>query len=142
MMQAFQGSRILSYGDRNYNCMGDETVCTDTASGKRLWAIKIEGEPKEESGFRASPPAVAGGMLFITTQLGEVLQVDPNDGTIIKRYKVGAPVHYQPAVEGGKIYVGTENGRVVCIDAGDKKFTGWPCWGGNSGHTGVRLKDD
>jgi outer membrane protein assembly factor BamB len=62
---------------------------------------------------------------------------NPNDGKVTARYYIGCPVRHQPAVEGGKIYVGTENGKVVCIDAGDKKFTGWPCWGGNAAHTGL-----
>ena len=56
------------------------------------------------------------------------------------RYNVDCPVRYQPAVEGGKVYVGTESGKVVCIDAGDKKFTGWPCWGGNAAHTGLSAE--
>ena len=40
----------------------------------------------------------------------------------------------------GKIYVGTQDGKVVCIDTGDKKYTGWPCWGANAAHTGVPQK--
>src|SRR5262249_27381903 len=28
-MQSFQGSRILHWADRNFNCMGDEIICTD-----------------------------------------------------------------------------------------------------------------
>ncbi len=63
--------------------------------------------------------------------------MDPKDGKITARYAVDCPVRYQPAVEGGKIYVGTESGKVVCIDAGDKKFTGWPCWGGQRGAYGA-----
>ena len=47
-----------------------------------------------------------------------------------------------PAGRGrGRVYVGTETGKVVCIDAGDKKFTGWPCWGGNAAHTGVPVEE-
>ena len=136
-MQAFQGSRILNYRDKNFNCMGDEIVCTDPATGKRLWAVKLEGDLKKEGGFLASPPAAAGGQLFLTTLKGEVLQMDPDKGKVTARYNVGCPVRFQPAVEGGKIYVGTQTGKVVCIDTGDKKFTGWPCWGGNAAHTGL-----
>ena len=136
-MQAFQGSRILNYRDANFNCMGDEIVRTDPATGKRKWAVKLDGDLKKEGGHLASPPAAAGGQLFLTTLKGEVLRVDPEDGKITARYGVDAPVRYQPAVEGGRIYVGTESGKVVCLDAGDKKFTGWPCWGGNAAHTGA-----
>ena len=141
-MQAFQGSRILNYRESNFNCMGDEILCTDPATGKKKWAVKLDGDLKKVGGFLASPPAAAGGKLFLTTLEGEVLQVSPEDGKITERYKVSAPIRFQPAIEGGKIYVGTQNGKVVCIDAGDKKFTGWSCWGGNAAHTGLPAKDE
>jgi outer membrane protein assembly factor BamB len=139
-MQAFQGSRILNYRDANFNCMGDEIIRTDPATGKKKWGVKLDGDLAKSGGFLASPPAAAGGQLFLTTLKGEVLRVDPEDGKITARYGVDSPVRYQPAVEGGKIYVGTETGKVVCIDAGDKKFTGWPCWGANAAHTGVAAE--
>jgi outer membrane protein assembly factor BamB len=47
-------------------------------------------------------------------------------------------MHSQPAIAGGNIYVGTQDGKLVCLDARDAKFTGWPCWGGNPAHTGLR----
>jgi outer membrane protein assembly factor BamB len=140
-MQAFQGSRILNYRDNNFNCMGDEIICTDPATGKRKWGVKLEGDLKKEGGFLASPPAAAGGKLFLTTLQGEVLKVDPSDGKIDQRYKVGSPIRFQPAIENGEIYVGTQDGKVICIHAGDKKFTGWPCWGGNPAHTGLAAKE-
>jgi outer membrane protein assembly factor BamB len=139
-MQAFQGSRLLNYHDNNFNTMGDEIICSDPATGAKRWSVKLDGDLKKEGGFLASPPAAAGGQLFLTTLKGEVLRLDPADGKITARYAVNCPVRYQPAVENGKIYVGTESGKVVCIDAGDKKFTGWPCWGANAAHTGLTAE--
>ena len=136
-MQAFQGSRILNMGERNFNCMGDEVVCTDPKSGNCLWSYKLPGDVKKEGGFLAAPPAAAGGQLFLVTLNGDVLQMDPKDGKITQKHKVGHQTRFQPAIEGGKIYVGTQNGKVVSLDAGDTKFTGWPCWGGNAAHTGL-----
>jgi outer membrane protein assembly factor BamB len=136
-MQAFQGSRILHFRDNNFNCMGDEIVCTDPTTAKKRWAVKLEGDLKKEGGFLASPPAAAGGQLFLSTLKGEVLRLDPDNGKITARYTVDCPVRFQPAIEDGKIYVGTQTGKVVCIDAGDKEFTGWSCWGGNPAHTGL-----
>jgi hypothetical protein len=76
--------------------------------------------------------------LFLATLAGEVLQMDPVKGKITARYKVGAPLRYQPVIDGGRVYVGTQDGKLVCIDTGERKFTGWPCWGGNAAHTGLR----
>jgi outer membrane protein assembly factor BamB len=139
-LQAFQGSRILNYRDSNFNCMGDEVVCTDPATGKAKWSFKLSGDLRKEGGFLAAPPAAAGGQLFVTTLKGEVLQMDPETGKVVKTYSVGAPVRFQPAIVNGKIYVGTQDGKLVCIDTGDKTFTGWPCWGGNPAHTGTDGK--
>jgi outer membrane protein assembly factor BamB len=139
-LQAFQGARILNCDGRNYNCMGDEVVCTDPKTGKAKWTFKLEGDLKKEGGFLAAPPAAAGGQLFLTTLGGAVLQMDPQTGKIVKRYKVGCRIRSQPAVVAGRIYVGTEDGKLVCLDAGDRKFTGWTCWGGNAAHTGVAVE--
>jgi outer membrane protein assembly factor BamB len=136
-MQAFQGSRLLNCYNRNYNCMGDEVVCSDPQTGKALWTYKLTGDLHKEGGFLAAPPAAAGGQLFLTTLQGEVLQMDPNQGKVTKTYQVGSQVRFQPAIEGGRIYIGTQDGKVVCVDTGDAKLTGWPCWGGNAAHTGL-----
>jgi outer membrane protein assembly factor BamB len=138
-MQAFQGSRILNYDDKNFNCMGDEVVCTDPASGKEKWKFKLEGDLRKEGGFLAAPPAAAGGQLFLCTLKGEVLQMDPKNGKLARTFKVGSPLRYQPAIEDGKIYVSTQDGKLICLDAGDAKFTGWSCWGGNAAHTGLQV---
>jgi outer membrane protein assembly factor BamB len=136
-MQAFQGSRILSMNGRNYNCMGDEVVCTDPETGKELWKHKLEGDLTKQGGFLAAPPAAAGGQVFLATLHGEVLQLDPAAGKVARTYKLASPTRFQPIIEGGRIYVGTQDGKVVCIDTGDPKLTGWPCWGANAAHTGL-----
>ena len=114
-MQTFQGSRLLNLGGRNFNCMGDEVVCTDPDTGKELWKHKLEGDLKKQGGFLAAPPAAAGGQVFLATLQGEVLQMDPAAGKVAKTYKLGAPTRFQPIIEGGRIYVGTLDGKVVCI---------------------------
>jgi outer membrane protein assembly factor BamB len=136
-LQAFQGSRLLHLASRNFNCMGDEVVCSDPRTGKSLWTYKLAGDLRKEGGFLAAPPAAAGGHLFVGTLGGEVLRMDPERGKVVQTYRVGSAVRFQPAIEGGRIYVGTQDGKVVCLDTGDRKLTGWPCWGGDAAHTGV-----
>jgi outer membrane protein assembly factor BamB len=137
-LQAYQGSRVLNAGNMNFNCMGDQVLCTDAVSGKVAWSLKLEGDMQKEGGYLAAPPAAAGGQIFLATLKGEVLQLEPAKGTINHRYPVGTPLRFQPTIQDGRIYVGTQDGQVVCIDTGDKKLTGWSTWGGNSAHTGIR----
>lgn len=134
-MQAYQGSRVLNAGGRNFNCPGNEVLCTDTETGKKLWSIKLEGDLKKVGGFLAAPPVSAGGQLFVGTLKGEVLQIDPDQGKVNQTYKVGGPVRFQPVLHNGRLYVGTQDGKLVCIDTGNQKFTGWPMWGGNAART-------
>src|SRR5262249_50893710 len=136
-LQAFQGSRLLNYDNRNFSCMGDEIVCSDPRTGKNLWSVKLQGDLKKQGGFLAAPPAAAGGQVFLATLNGEVLQMDPATGKLTKTYKVGSQLRQQPAIVDGRIFVGTQDGKLVVIDTGDKKFTGWTTWGGNSAHSGV-----
>ena len=136
-MQAFQGSRILHFNNANYNCMGDELINTDPKDGKIRWKVKLQGDLVKQGGHLAAPPAAAGGQLFLATVAGDVLQVDPEKGTLTKTYRVGSPVRTQPAIEGGRIYVGTQDGKLVCINTGNPRFTGWYTWGANMAHTNV-----
>jgi outer membrane protein assembly factor BamB len=138
-LQAFQGSRILNCPSGNVTCMGDELVCSDPANGNKRWSVKLQGDLEKEGGFLASPPAAAGGDIFLATLKGEVLQVNPSNGKLKKTHAVGSPVRFQPVIEGGRIYVGTQDGKVICIDTGDPKFTGWSMWGGNAAHSGVAM---
>ena len=135
-MQAFQGSRVLHMGGKNYSCMGDAVVCNDPKTGKELWSHKLEGDLKKQGGFLGAPPAAAGGHLVITTLKGDVLRLDAA-GKVVKTWETKSPSRFQPAVEGGRIYVGTQDGKLICIDTGDKALTGWACWGGNPQHTGI-----
>lgn len=136
-MQNFQGSRILPYQGNLYSAMGDALVCVDGKSGQTQWRLPIQGDLMKEGGHLAAPPAAAGGYIFLATLSGEVLQINPDDGKVAKRYQVGAPIRSQPVIYNGRIYVGTMNGQVVCIDTGDPRCTGWYAWGANMAHTNI-----
>lgn len=137
-LQAYQGARVMNWGGRNYACPGgDQLVCTQAGTGKALWKFKLEGDLKKEGGSLAAPPVAAGGQVFLSTLNGEVLQLDPKNGKLVRRYKIGSPTRFQPAVVKGRIYVGTQDGRLVCIDTGNKTYTGWSMWGANAARTGV-----
>jgi outer membrane protein assembly factor BamB len=139
-LQAFQGSRLLHMDGRNFNCMGDELICTSAETGKTAWSVKLKGDLEKEGGFLGSPPASAGGQLFVATLKGEVLRIDPENGKTSETYAIGAPIRSQPAIDRGRLYLGTDDGQIVCVDTGNAAFTNWSTWGGNAAHTGVAKK--
>jgi outer membrane protein assembly factor BamB len=135
-LQAFQGSKMIHYRGLNFLSMGDEVLGLKPEDGKKVWSVKIAGDLGSSGGFLATPPAAAGGFLFVGTLSGNVLQIDATSGRLVRTYKVGHPIRSQPVVQNGWIYVGTENGRLVAINTNDSQLTGWAAWGGNSGRTG------
>ncbi len=140
-LQSFQGSRVLYWQGRLYNCMGDKIICTSAKSGKTVWTKQIEGNLNEVGGHLATPPIAAGGFLFVATVNGDILQMKPQSGEIAASFQVDAAVRFPPVVHEGRIYVSTQDGQVVCIDTGNPKITGWPMWGGDAGHRNVVLQD-
>ncbi|GBD35788.1 Outer membrane protein assembly factor BamB [bacterium HR36] len=136
-LQNYLGSRILPYQGKLYSNMGNMLVCVDSQDGKTQWQVEVPGDLHHEGGHLAGPPVAAGGQIFLATVSGEVLQVDPENGQIVKRYQVGAPIRSQPVLYDGHIYVSTADGRVVCVNTGDRKYTGWFTLGANMAHTNV-----
>ena len=134
-MQAFQGSRVLSFGANNYCTMGDEVVCSDPKRGGTLWTHKLNGDLAKLGGFLGTSPAIAGGDLFVATITGQVLQLALKDGAVKATHEVGSPIRAQPAIVEGRIYIGTQDGKVVCVDTGNAELTGWSTWGGNAQHS-------
>ncbi|MDW8243077.1 MAG: PQQ-binding-like beta-propeller repeat protein [Thermogemmata sp.] len=140
-MQSFQGSRILPYQGLLLSSMGDTLTCVDSRSGQERWRLQVQGDLKKEGGHLAAPPVAVGGQIFLATLGGEIWQVDPQNGKVVQRYRVGAPIRSQPIISRGRIYVGTMNGQLVCVDTGDPKFTGWYAWGANMAHTNIPDKE-
>jgi len=130
------GLALLWMNDRNFNCMGDEVVCSAPATGKTLWTFKLEGDLKKEgmSGgaasrcWRAALPDHAQRQCAAN---GPGQRQDRQRPTTSARNSASSR---RSRADGS--YVGTQDGQVVCIDSGDKNFTGWPCWAAIR-HTGL-----
>lgn len=138
-LQGFQGSRILFTNGKNYNTMGDELLCSDPLTGKKVWSLKIEGDLNSAGGFLATPPIKAGNSIVIATFGGEVELVNPETGVVTSSYKTGDHIRYQPVVSEGWIYVTTTSGKLIGFNTENIELTGWPMWGANAGHTNSTM---
>ena len=119
-LQAYQSSCILNCRKNNDDAvMGNEIICNDPTSGKKVWSRQLSGDIKKVSGFTGTPPVAAGGNIIVGTLSGKVLRLDPKSGKQIKEYDVKAPIRYQPVVQDGIIFVGTQDGRLVAIKTHD-----------------------
>jgi outer membrane protein assembly factor BamB len=139
-LQSFQGSRSLHYMDKNYSTMGNELICSDPESGKKIWKIKLEGQTEINGGFMGTPPLEAGGYIVIATYNGLIKVLDAKTGEPVKEYDIENTIRYQPVVDKGWIYVTTTNSKMFAICTGMNKLTGWPMWGGNAERTNKSMQ--
>lgn len=113
-IQAYHGSRVVAVGDRNFNCMGDELLCTDAATGQVQWTLKLDGDLERLGGHLAAPPVAADGDLFVALVVGDVIRVDAATGRVKQRYAFGTTLRFPPVVANGRLYVGTQDGKIHC----------------------------
>ncbi len=134
-LQAFTGSRVLHYEDRNYSLMGDELVCTNPKNGKINWQMKIDGDLQQSGGFLGTAPIRAGKHIIVATLGGEVIVMDAQKGKETKRFSIGEPIRYAPVVDQGRIYVSSMRGKVFCLETEDPSISGWPTLSANAART-------
>ena len=132
---AFQGSRPMVVGDRCYSAAGDTLRALKKDLGEDAWAVKVES--KQEATRPTTPPAYAGGKLYLGTVDGRVLCVNPENGKTLWESEVGGRIIFQPTVVDGRVYVATEDGTLICLTTGDEQATGWSMWGGSAKHNGA-----
>ena len=69
------------------------------------------------TGWRVfSPPAVAGGRVYVGSWDCNVYCLDADTGSKIWNYTTGAIVDSSPAVVDGRVYVGSYDYNVYCLD--------------------------
>jgi len=135
-VQAFEGSRSVIWNNQRFATMGDKLVCMDNSTGKKQWESQLTCDLKKLGGRLGTAPVMVGGELILATIAGEILRINPKDGSVIEKYETKAQLRVQPIVMDGRIYVGTTDGRVICVDTGNKKLTGWSTWGADSHRSG------
>lgn len=71
-------------------------------------------------------PNFVDGAIYVADADGDILKLDPSDGSVIKQYTVRGEGRLSSGigVSGSSLFVTTENGFLVAID----KYTGKPSW--------------
>lgn len=136
-LQAYEGGRVLVHDERLIVSAGNALVAYESGeSAPPVWTLEVPGDLEKTGGALLSAPALAGGYVFVSTLAGEVWQIDPSEGKVVKRYTVGEPLRVQPVIHDGRIYAATTEGRLRVIDTGDRTLTGWTTFGGDSKRNG------
>ncbi len=101
--------------------------------GRLLWRVSLAPE-NEEDGELGGGIAYYGQRLYAATGYGEVLALDPRDGSLIWRNRIGIPIRAEPTVSAGLVFVltydnqlhalATETGEVVWTHVGIAEVAG------------------
>ena len=86
-------------------------VALNRVNGEVRWAAKLPGEAKVWSG-----PVLAGGKLWLTSNKGGLVGVDPATGQSNAQRDLGAPVYIAPIVADGHMYVLTDHASLMALN--------------------------
>jgi outer membrane protein assembly factor BamB len=97
----------------------------EAATGAQRWRVRVAAPVKrlslgqEDSRYdnRASAATLAGGRLFLGTDDGHVLTLDPAHGSRLWDFKAGGSVSSTPVVDSGRVYFGSFDGHVYALAA-------------------------
>ncbi|MBK7568804.1 MAG: PQQ-binding-like beta-propeller repeat protein [Bacteroidetes bacterium] len=138
-LQNFYGSRVTATADVQFNMMGDTLFCMDNITGKEKWKYAVSGNLKQEGGYLATAPIVAGKYIITGTLQGEIILMNQLTGAAEKKYYVNEPIRSQPIAMNGWIYVTTTAGNLCAINTFDVTISGWPMLGADNKHSNKIL---
>jgi len=94
----------------------DEIVAMGRDTGGIRWVRPLPqyGRPdKKKDPLFWTGPVLAGGRLIVAGSNGDVLELSPNDGKLIRQFSVDKAITIDPVVAGGVLYLLTEDGKLL-----------------------------
>ena len=98
----------------------------DAATGAERWRVRVSEKPIERPPFDnpksrfdrfGSDVTVAGGRLYLGTDDGKLLALDPARGERVWEFAAGDSILAAPAVALGRVYFGSYDKHVYALDA-------------------------
>ncbi len=102
-------------GERKPRDFTNYFYALDKRTGKPIWSMDIT------EGLYDSP-AVASGLLYFGTHVGDIYCVDAKTGAVFWTYNKAGDLHSGPALSGGKMFAGSTNGNLYCFGNGPRLF--------------------
>jgi outer membrane protein assembly factor BamB len=97
----------------------------NATTGAQRWRVRVEppverlaaGKEGSRHDYRASAATLAGGRLYLGTDDGHVLALDPVTGARLWDFPANGAVASTPAVDAERVYFGSFDGHVYAVDA-------------------------
>ncbi len=108
-------------GGRVYTLDSRAGVTATGTDGRVLWRQDVTPPGEQAKDASGGGLAYGDGKLFVTSDFGELVALDPASGHILWRQRLPAPAAGAPAVEGGTVYVMAANSTAWAVNAADGK---------------------
>lgn len=95
-----------------------EVVAITRRDGHIRWISQLQQyeDPEDRQGVVAwAGPVMAGGRLWLTNSMGELVGVSPADGQVVSRHKLSSDTFLPPVVANGTLYVLSDNGTLTAF---------------------------
>jgi outer membrane protein assembly factor BamB len=89
---------------------GGQLMAITRRDGKILWSAKL-ADANTWSG-----PVLAGGRLWLTSNKGHLVGVDPATGKVESTQDLGQPIYIAPVVAQGRMFVLTDKARLIALN--------------------------
>lgn len=93
-------------------------IAVHTSNGLVNWRTPIarfEDEKDKEDAIAWSAPVMANGQLWVVNSLGEVITLNPKDGTITATHKLGGKLYIAPMVVNDTLYIVANDGTIHAL---------------------------
>lgn len=92
-----------------------DLVALSRDTGAMVWVKALSSYlplPKDKAGTMWNGPVLAGGRLLVTAPEGSVLEINPQNGELLRRFGAGGVVPVQPVVASGTLFLVTQDGTL------------------------------
>lgn len=91
----------------------------EAASGKQIWRVSLKSKGGRDDNEFGGGLAFYGNRLFVTTGFAEVMSLNPDDGAVIWRKAVSAPVRGAPTVFADRVFAISIDNKLHALAAVD-----------------------
>ena len=96
-----------------------QLVALSRESGRIIWVQDMQKltdpEDKDSDPVYWTGPVMAGGRLWLTNSIGQVVGFSPTDGKEVAKVELDSPIYITPVVANGVMYVVTDEGELVAL---------------------------
>lgn len=95
-----------------------QVAAFDRRSGSVAWVTQLEAfrnERRRRDRIAWAGPVLAGNRLLAVSSRGQLVIINPVDGTVQERRNLGDPVFIAPVIANETVYIVTDNGRLIAL---------------------------